>query len=169
MSLSGWEQLIKDGQNWNDIDKLRLVNMFFNKIPYVSDMAHYGVDDKWATPLELLNEGGGDCEDYSIAKFFTLLEMGVPEEKLSILYCKSITLNEYHMVLLYDVGHERLVLDNYTPNINSLFERTDLLPVYSFNTEDVWVYKNGERILAEGKAVKLGKWQEILRRYKSES
>ena len=75
--LQEWDKLIKQNQSKSEPEKLRLVNDFFNRIRYVSDLEHWGVEDFWATPAELLASNGGDCEDYAIAKYFTLVAMHV--------------------------------------------------------------------------------------------
>ena len=115
--------------------KLSLVNTFFNKTDFKSDISHWGKEDYWASPVELLSTNAGDCEDYSIAKYFTLMAMGVPVENLRITYVKAVKLNQAHMVLAYYAApnEEPLILDNMTDEILPASERTDLVPVYSFN------------------------------------
>jgi len=115
--------------------KLSLVNTFFNKTDFKSDISHWGKEDYWASPVELLSTNAGDCEDYSIAKYFTLMAMGVPVENLRITYVKAVRLNQAHMVLAYYAApnEEPLILDNMTDEILPASERTDLVPVYSFN------------------------------------
>lgn len=34
--------------------------------------------NNWKTPKEFLIDGEGVCEDFAIAKYFTLLELGIP-------------------------------------------------------------------------------------------
>ncbi len=115
--------------------KLSLVNAFFNKTDFKSDISHWGKEDYWASPVELLSTNAGDCEDFSIAKYFTLMAMGVPVEHLRITYVKAIRLNQAHMVLAYydEPNKEPLILDNMIDEILPASERTDLVPVYSFN------------------------------------
>ncbi len=115
--------------------KLSLVNSFFNKTEFKSDISHWGKEDYWASPVELLSTNGGDCEDYTIAKYFTLKAMGVPAENLRITYVKAVRLNQAHMVLAYyeKPNAEPLILDNMINEILPASKRTDLVPVYSFN------------------------------------
>ena len=63
--LQDWDKLIKQNQNRSEAEKLQLVNDFFNRIRYVSDLEHWKVEDYWATPAEMLVTNGGDCEDYA--------------------------------------------------------------------------------------------------------
>src|SRR3954451_9283206 len=66
------------------------VNRTLNRIRFVQDAVHWGEDDYWATPAESVGSGGGDCEDFSIAKYFLLKELGVPISRLRMTYVKSV-------------------------------------------------------------------------------
>jgi len=166
--LQQWEKIANSNKNINNSNKLKLVNTFFNKAKFISDIKHWGKEDYWATPLELLATNGGDCEDYSIAKYFTLREMGVPMEKMKITYVKAVKLNQAHMVLAYysEPDAEPLILDNLINDIKPASMRNDLVPVYSFNGEGLWLSKirgqEGKRI---GSADKLKNWQDLLTRH----
>lgn len=127
-------------------DKLLVVNAFFNQIRWISDPDHWGKTDYWATPTEMLASNGGDCEDFAIAKYFTLLAIGVNIDKLKITYVKARNpnpINQAHMVLTYYQRPESvpLVLDNLIADIKSASERPDLTPVYAFNGDGLWLAK----------------------------
>ncbi|MBT8117210.1 MAG: transglutaminase-like cysteine peptidase, partial [Gammaproteobacteria bacterium] len=94
-----WQHLISTGENLSDIEKLTRVNTFFNQVEFVNDIDHWGVEDYWATPMQLLASNGGDCEDFSIAKYFTLRQMGIPAKNQRLTYVKALELNQPHMVL----------------------------------------------------------------------
>jgi len=166
--LQQWERLANLKTKTTDKQKLNLVNSFFNQAEFVSDIEHWGKEDYWATPLELLATNAGDCEDYSIAKYFTLREMGVPEEKMKITYVKALKLNQAHMVLAYypTPNAEPLILDNLINKIRLSSQRPDLAPVYSFNGEGLWLSKlrgqEGKRI---GDSGKLKNWRDLVTRY----
>lgn len=97
-----WQQLITENQGLTEQEKLNRVNEFFNaNIQFIDDQALWDLKDYWATPLETLSKGGGDCEDYAIAKYFTLKRLGVDESKLRLTYVKAVELNQAHMVLTY--------------------------------------------------------------------
>ncbi|MBU1424283.1 MAG: transglutaminase-like cysteine peptidase [Gammaproteobacteria bacterium] len=123
----------------NDISTLRVVSALLNRVPQVSDSAHWGVDDYWATPAELVASNGGDCEDFVIAKYFALKESGIPAEKMRLVYVKSFQEGkiENHMVLAYysTPEAEPLLLDNIRQQMLPASKRPDLLPVYEFNGE----------------------------------
>lgn len=112
-----------------------------------------------------------DCEDYSLAKYFTLRQMGMAESKLRITYVKALELNEAHMVLAYyaeDAG-EPLILDNLRSDILSASQRTDLRPVYSFNGEGIWSAVRRGRGRRLGSAENISLWQDFLQRLEMHS
>jgi len=156
-----WQALIDSAKDLPEKEKLRRVNDFFNQqIEFVDDAYLWEVNDYWATPLEMLARGAGDCEDYSIAKYFTLRELGVDDKKMRITYVKAIELNQAHMVLTFFETPRSvpLVLDNLIPAIKSATKRRDLLPVYSFNGTGLWLAKSrgsGKRV---GASSRLNKW-----------
>ena len=109
--------------------KLELVNDFMNRTPFKTDQEHWGKVDYWATPVEFLSTNGGDCEDFSIAKYFTLRALGVADDKLQITYVKETRVyNEAHMVLAYFAtpDAEPLILDNINKTIQPASNRGDL-------------------------------------------
>lgn len=130
-----------------DLEILDSVNKFFNRVRYMDDIKHWGQHDYWAAPIELVSSNGGDCEDYAIAKYYLLKELGVPIERLRITYVKALKLNQAHMVLAYysTTGAEPLILDNLDDQIRPASERTDLDPVYSFNDDQVELAKTGQK------------------------
>jgi predicted transglutaminase-like cysteine proteinase len=162
-----WEELIYKDKSSSDREKLQKANHFFNsRIRFASDMEVWGVEDYWATPLEFLCKKAGDCEDFAIAKFFTLKAMGVAEEKLNITYVKAIQYNIAHMVLTYysEPGAEPLVLDNLIDSIEPASKRTDLMPVFSFNGLGLWTAKERGKGKMAGTADRLKPWQGLIQK-----
>ena len=166
-----WQELIRSGAGLSDREKLRRVNDFFNALEFVNDIDHWGKKDYWATPLETLVSNGGDCEDFSIAKYFSLLEMGIPADKMRLTYVKALRLNQAHMVLTYfpSADDDPLVLDNLDKEISPATRRDDLQPVYSFNGDGLWLAKTR---LAEsrhiGRADRLAPWRDVIARISDE-
>ena len=134
-----WRREMVQFKGLPEKEKLVKVNRFFNQLNFVNDDRLWGKKDYWATPLEFLGSNGGDCEDFTIAKYFSLLELGVPDKKLRLVYVKAITLNQFHMVLAYysKPSAEPILLDNIDPQIKRASKRRDLLPVYSFNGKNL--------------------------------
>ncbi len=151
--LENWQRLHALAANAPVDRQLRLVNSFFNRVAFVSDIRHWGEEDYWATPVELLTTNGGDCEDFSIAKYLTLKSMGVPDDQLRIVYVKALELNQAHMVLAWypEPDADPLILDNLINDIKPASQRTDLEPVYSFNGEGLWLNRSGGAANESGK------------------
>lgn len=163
--LIAWENLMRQEQGKSDLEKLNKVNEFFNRIPYAADIDVWGVPNYWATPIEFLCKGAGACENYAIAKYFTLKALGVSDEKLKITYVKALELNQFHMVLAYysKPGDEPLILDNLIDSIKPSSQRNDLLPIFSFNVGGIWMAQQRGR---EKKATntRLKKWDNVLKK-----
>lgn len=162
--LVEWEDAIRRDSSKTDREKLEKVNNFFNsRIRFASDMDVWGIEDYWATPVEFLCKGAGDCEDFAIAKYFTLIAIGMPEEKLKITYVKALQYNIAHMVLSYysDPEAEPLVLDNLVDSINPASKRTDLLPVFGFNGTGLWMAKQRGQGKLAGNSNRLKLWQDL--------
>lgn len=133
MNINSWAQLMGSLAGQPDNVKVKAVNDFFNQLSFADDP-----QDKWQSTEEMINAGGGDCEDYAAAKFNTLRRLGVPDEKLKITYVNMERGQgkEPHMVLLY--GDQ--VLDNVNTDIVPLAARKDLTnPVYGLNQQGVWI------------------------------
>jgi predicted transglutaminase-like cysteine proteinase len=165
-----WYQLINGYNNARALEKLELVNNFFNQLAFVNDSELWGQEDYWATPLQMLSSNGGDCEDYSIAKYFTLRKMGIPEERMRLTYVKALQLDQAHMVLTYfpTPDSEPLILDNLVTDIRLSSERTDLLAVYSFNGNGLWLAKKMGADERVGRSERLSRWVEVIARINDE-
>ena len=158
--------LVKEKVRIDEGKKVKYVNDFFNQIPYYTDIVHWKMKDYWATPFEKMTTNGGDCEDYSIAKYFALRELGVDDKKLRIMYVKAINWSEPHMVLIYFPKPEDipLVLDNINKQILPATKRKDLVPVYSFNADGIWLAKSrgtGKRV---GESKRISLWTDLRNR-----
>ena len=164
--LVAWEDIIIQDSSQTDLEKLERVNDFFNQMEFVDDITHWGEKDYWATPIEFLGTRGGDCEDFSIAKYFTLKAMGVEEEKLNLTYVKALNYNVHHMVLTYFSmpDAEPLVLDNLVTEIKPASQRPDLIPIYSFNGTGLWLAKQRGQGKLAGSSSRLQRWQDLIQR-----
>jgi predicted transglutaminase-like cysteine proteinase len=170
----------------SDLDedgRLQAVNQFYNRrIQFRDDSEVWGQADYWASPLELLEKGQGDCEDYVIAKYFSLLGVGVPSAKLRLVYVRALLGGaggtvQAHMVLAYyptvptlpTAGlsqAEPLILDNLISDIRPASRRPDLTPVFSFNSDGLWQGVNGA---PDGDPlVRLSRWREVVNKARAE-
>ncbi|MGB1262445.1 MAG: transglutaminase-like cysteine peptidase [Cognaticolwellia sp.] len=164
-----WFKLMQPNAEDTALAQLTKVNQFFNMFRFVEDSKLWGLSNYWATPVEFIGVNGGDCEDYSIAKYFTLIELGIPDEKMRITMVKALKPNQYHMVLAYydTPSAVPLILDNLDGVIKPATQRNDLIPVYSFNASQLWLNKEKGRGILNGKSSKLKLWRDLKKRMTS--
>jgi len=163
---NAWLKIIRESKNLTTLEKLNKVNRFFNYFLFVDDIKLWGEKNYWATPIEFIGVSGGDCEDYSIAKYFTLLQLGVPDNKMRITMVKALKLNQYHMVLAYyeTPSSIPIILDNIDGEIKPATKRKDLLPIYSFNGTQLWLNKEKGRGKLAGNSKRLKRWSSLKQR-----
>jgi predicted transglutaminase-like cysteine proteinase len=161
--------------------KLATVNVFFNRrILFRDDLEVWHQQDYWASPLELLWKGQGDCEDYAIAKYFSLLAIGMAPQRLRLVYVRA-TLGPAggpqvaHMVLAYypplpetpeTLTTEPWILDNLVGEIRPASQRPDLTPVFSFSVEGLWQGTSGTR--SGDPLARLSRWRDVLDKARDE-
>ena len=164
-----WQALRESLATTQDEEKLQAVNDFFNRrVRHMDDRKAWGRQDYWATPSETLGGARGDSEDIAIAKYFTLLSLDIPVERLRIIYTRLNDPNgkrddPVHMVLAYYATPtgDPLVLDDHFQEIRPASQRTELRPVYSFNSQHIYVQ-------SEPSTYNQPPWQQILQRARAE-
>ncbi|MEH6396892.1 transglutaminase-like cysteine peptidase [Pseudoalteromonas sp.] len=142
--INKWLDFLKRSKHQSQWQKVALVNDFFNQtIAYQTDSQLWGKEDYWATPIETLAQGAGDCEDFAIAKYFSLLALGVTEDKIRLTYVRQLNVNEPHMVISYLEAPNDVpfILDNFNTELLPATVRTDIKPIYSFNGQGLWLAK----------------------------
>ncbi|GFD96423.1 sulfate adenylyltransferase [Alteromonas sp. KUL156] len=165
-NVAKWRQVINELQSEELDEKLYQINRFFNRFDFVDDLVHWQQKDYWATPIEFISTGAGDCEDYTIAKYFSLIELGIPEAQLRLMYVTALELRQPHMVLAYYETPTSipLVLDNINRRILPANKRRDLSPIYSFNGSGLWAAK----AMGTGRKLKTGgpmkMWDDMVER-----
>ncbi len=168
-SVDEWEQLLVSTHSAAVAEQLRATNDFFNsRLRWSSDEAIYGVEDYWATPLESLGLGEADCEDFSIAKYITLLALGVDPSSLRLIYVKAQRpggQSQAHMVLAWyaTAAAAPLILDNINTAVLPAENRQDLTPIFSFNADDLWVSGTTGPSSANPQ-MRLSRWRQVLDR-----
>lgn len=174
-AVRAWRRLLLDLQEEGEAVKIRRVNEFFNRrVVFAEDIQIWGVSDYWATPLEVLGRGEGDCEDFAVAKYATLKMLGVSIDKLRLTYVKAriggpqSSITQAHMVLTYypTAQDEPLVLDNLVAEVRPASRRSDLSPVFSFNAEGLWV--GGADSRQTHSTERLSRWRTLLARMRAE-
>lgn len=168
------QTLISRGARAQDDSRVAAVNQFYNDaIQFVEDVDNWGQVDFWASPLETLGRGAGDCEDFAIAKYFTLVSMGMPISRLRMVYVRAQingpgTVGVAHMVLAYypTPGAEPLILDNLVPDVRAASQRPDLSPVFSFNSEGLWQGVGAQQ--SGDPTSRLSRWRDVLAKARAE-
>jgi predicted transglutaminase-like cysteine proteinase len=165
-------ETVNNASHLDDEGKLQALNQFFNRrVAFRTDLEVWGQIDYWATPLEMLGRGEGDCEDYAIAKYFGLMGAGIPSTRMRLVYVKATLggVQQAHMVLAYygSVGAvDPLILDNLIGDIRPASRRPDLLPVFSFNIDGLWSGTQGPS--AGDPVSRLSRWRDLLARAREE-
>ncbi len=171
--LGEWLAVVESAGALPEDTKLKRINDFVNRsIAFDNDIAIWQQDDYWATPLETIGQGRGDCEDFSIIKYVSLRLAGVPSKKLRLVYAKarlttpSEPVQQAHMVLAYYAtpDSEPLVLDNLDGAIRSASRRRDLQPVFSFNSDGIFAGISGNGMAAAAGNGRLSRWEDAWRR-----
>jgi predicted transglutaminase-like cysteine proteinase len=170
-----WKSVLERATADDERRQLRQVNDFFNRnIRYMTDLELWAQRDYWATPLETLGMGAGDCEDYAIAKYASLRKLGIPDARLRLFYvharlgARASNATEVHMVLGYYPAEdeEPLILDNLISDIRPASRRTDLKPVFSFNSQGLWA--DGATTSAGDSTARLSNWRSVLERMQND-
>lgn len=170
--VQDWLHLMQDEAARPEMEKLTDVNAFWDRqLLQAEDITVWGKEDYWATPQEALGVGAGDCEDFVIGKYFSLLAMGVPGNKMRLVYVRAriggpgSTEQIAHMVLAYypTPAADPLVLDSLITTILPASQRRDLTPVFSFNADGIYV--NGKQAAPVDR---IGHWRDLIHRLVAE-
>lgn len=136
--LSVQKDLLEALKNQSDMRKLIEVNNWYNFIRYASDKQVYHVNDYWATLYEFVGKGMGDCEDYTIAKYYTLKALGIDPRRMKftyVIYKDRFGKRIPHMVLAYlkvpkpKSKNDILILDNTNSRVLPASKRTNIVKV----------------------------------------
>lgn len=127
--FSNFYKFLNKARSYNLEKKLQRTNQQLNKILPRNERTN-----NWSSPKKFLINGYGDCEDYVIAKYFTLLELGLDKSRFYFSVVKVKGSLNYHMVLVYlNDNNEALVLDNLSWKVLPLEQRETLSFKYAFN------------------------------------
>jgi len=138
--LQEWRQLLHDVAALEPMAQLDAVNSFMNRAPYVTDPVNYGVPDYWATPLQFMSKDG-DCEDYAIAKYFSLRQLGLPDERMRIVVVDDLNLRVPHAILVVYLGERAYILDNQISRVVPAEIVNHYKPIYSINEHAWWLHR----------------------------
>lgn len=179
--LNAWRDLLRTSARLSELEKVGAVNMFFNRtIALIESQGSsktamktpgYSTGD-WASPLHTLGSGVGDCRGYALGKYFSLLQLGIPANRLRLIYTKAQvgeaeTQPQTHMVLAYYAPEnaDPLILDNLRDDVQPAFERRDLLPLFSLSAHKNYAGEFHQRPYLQGRLqTSLSPWQALLKR-----
>jgi predicted transglutaminase-like cysteine proteinase len=122
-------------------DQIETINDWANEHPYIVDQLNWGMEDFWETPYEFMSVNG-DCEDYAIAKYYSLRALGVPEDRMRVIIVQDFNLGGIiHAILgVYDEEEKLLILDNQIEQIMPALKIYHYRPIYGVNESWWWAY-----------------------------
>lgn len=138
-AVRAWQAMIQSNKGTRQIDQLHAVNGFVNQWRYRTDSYNYQQSDYWASPAEFFSRSG-DCEDYAIAKYVTLRQMGFSADQLRLVVVKDLNQNLAHAVLAAYVDGDVYILDNVNGKVRSQAAVTEYAPYYSVNEQARWAH-----------------------------
>jgi predicted transglutaminase-like cysteine proteinase len=138
-SAAAWQAMLKSEVGQRPFDQIQVVNQFLNQWQYKTDEQNYGQRDYWATPLEFLRRSG-DCEDYAIAKYVSLRQLGFAAEDLRLVVLRDIVRDLPHAVLAVYLKGEVYILDNLTTAVLPQEQLSQYVPYYSINETTRWAH-----------------------------
>jgi len=105
--------IIAQGKAQTGRARIGIINRAINlAIRPMSDLAQWGVIDRWSSPLETFSTGLGDCEDYAIAKYVALMQAGVAAEDVRLVVVRDLASGEDHAVVATRLNGDWIILDN---------------------------------------------------------
>ncbi len=145
-----WRQMFMAASGHPKAEQLRIVNAFFNRLPYRTDAEIYGRPEYWASPSEFLARSG-DCEDYSIAKYLALRQLGFGSDQLRVVAVMDTIRGIGHAVLTVHINGRSLVLDNLSDGIFAESDYAHYIPRHSVS-EDGFSLHATKRDIARAQA-----------------
>lgn len=138
--LHDWRAFLGTLKTDDRMTQLQLVNRYMNEHPYVIDPVNYHVLDYWATPKQFLDIDG-DCEDYAIAKYYSLRVLGFDRADMRVVVLQDLNLGMPHAILVVYMNGAAYVLDNQIPQVVNANIIHHYRPYYSINEEHWWLHR----------------------------
>ena len=135
-TLANWAEELRPLRNLTKFQKMTAVNTMVNRRRYAEDRRNYGRSDYWASPSEFLRQGG-DCEDYAILKFASLMALGVQDQDMRLVVGRLAN-GTPHAFLATDISGQEYILDNRQTQVYLTVNRKDYVPKYSMNLSYRW-------------------------------
>jgi predicted transglutaminase-like cysteine proteinase len=135
-----WQKFLDEIRRDNKWDQLAAVNRYMNSKRYISDSRNWGVKDYWATPGEFMARSG-DCEDFAIAKYLSLRQLGWSDDELRVAVVRDLSLNVNHAVLIAYFHGRTWLLDNQIRRVVETESVRHYRPVFSINEKYWWRHR----------------------------
>lgn len=165
LRIKAWRAFIDSADSYSSEQQLlQSVNRFINYNRYRPDSEGGALSENWHAPWEFMASGAGDCEEYAMTKLFTLQAMGLPADRMRLVYVLLKDSKQPHLVLMYKSPAlpEPVILDNLKPQLLSAGLRTDLYPVFGFNLDRFWLMRDWQSSIASELKLALPGWQNIV-------
>ena len=144
--LDEWRESLRRMEKQAKRTQIESVNRYLNASPYVPDIVNWGIADYWETPLEFLMFAG-DCEDYAIAKFFSLLRLGFTNDQMQIVILQDQNLKVPHAILAVTLEGTNYILDNQISQVVPDTLIHHYTPMYGVNLTSWWRFSGRSNAL----------------------
>jgi len=138
--MTTWRELLALLKDKPINEQIAEINIHMNEAPYITDMINWGVPDYWASMRQFFDKDG-DCEDYAIAKYLSLKELGLDADMMRIVVVQDTNLDVPHAVLVVSVDGHNLVLDNQISYVVKEKAVLHYRPFYSINEKAWWLHR----------------------------
>ena len=145
-AVMAWQALLKGLKGAGEREQVKKINRFVNQWHYRPDDQNFGKSDYWASPLEFMKRSG-DCEDYAIAKYVSLRNIGFPAERLRLVVVNDTLKQLAHAVLAVYLDDSVVILDNLTNAVLPHDRIFQYEPYYSVNENARWAHIPAGRIV----------------------
>ena len=142
--MQRWNAMLRDVRGQTRERQLNLVNQYMNTHRYIVDPINWGVTEYWAIPQEFLKKFG-DCEDYAIAKYLSLLALGWSPDNMRIVVLQDLNLRVMHAVLIVNFQGKNMLLDNQATRVVDANKIHHYRPIYSLNEKGWWRHSPARR------------------------
>jgi predicted transglutaminase-like cysteine proteinase len=130
--------IVAQGRAQTGRSRIGAINRAINlAIQPTSDMAQWGVPDRWSAPLDTFTTRRGDCEDYAIAKYVALTEAGIAAEDVKLVIVRNTAANEDHAVAAVRLDGEWIMLDNRWLTLVEDVDMPQAIPLFVLDQDGV--------------------------------
>ena len=130
--------IVAQGRAQTGRARIGVINRAINlAIEPMSDLAQWGVPDRWSAPLETFSTGRGDCEDYAIAKYVALTAAGVAVEDVKLVIVRNTAAGEDHAVVAVRLDGSWIMLDNRWLTLIADVAMPKVIPLFVLDDDGV--------------------------------